>query len=305
VGPLAVRCAAPSGYFACFRNVGSQPLITLRFDVPLGSGSLSRANVSVGSGPFGNVATRRIRVDPVDRLLVIALDRALAPSTTYVVRVADSGADGNRLASIDGAPMVGGALIALQTAASFVVSDPPIADPDPIPADPCAAARVLTACGSSGCHGEAPALGLALNRYASVRATAIGQPAQEVVRESTPGANIGGLSDFPRGLARVRPFDANGSYLLWKLLAAPPTTGASCTGPTGDGAPLGDVADPAAATADVIGGLVPGAGAPHVVPSIDDLRALRRWIDQGAVDWGDACAADAGTCAADAGAGPD
>ncbi|MES1206702.1 MAG: Ig-like domain-containing protein [Pseudomonadota bacterium] len=114
-------------------------------------------------------------------------------------------------------------------------------------------------CGGAGCHlsGDAPA---------SDPATCLDEPAGglSLCGRDAHGGLVGIPSQQVRRLVRVAPRDSSRSYLLRKLIGAPPIVGHA-------GVPRDD-----GATADA------GGGTDHPPLSHDELAVIQSWIDSGA-----------------------
>lgn len=176
------------------RAVGSSPAdgdldvprrLELRvfFDRPLAPRSVSRAVVTLRSGPQTRFLS--VRYDPIDRALVARdfFGAALEPRVEHELEVSD-------VIDLEGrvvAPYV----------ARFVTGEalgevPPLASASWDEARAILSAR----CADAGCHGGAdPALGLDLSSATGVRTTALGVPATS---DSIGGLGPRGLSGFPR-----------------------------------------------------------------------------------------------------------
>ena len=268
-------------------------------------GSVSRANFSIDSGTVRGVTSLTIRVDPVERTVVMMPADALAPDTEYVLSIHPSDAPANRLSAYDGAPYEGPGSIRFRTAGATDKGE----DEGPFdPAvDPCAAYDVLAgSCLGSSCHGGGdedptglgrtpPAEGLSLMGKVqggdSIQATAVGRAAVTVQAAADPGGAGNPVPRrFPYGMPIIEPGSSAGSYLMYKVLRRPPLGALPYLDPT-----VPDVADPGGALADDLNGRCPGAPMPHPTRRPEktkkerlelhwaELVTLRAWIDQGAV----------------------
>lgn len=254
----------------------------LRFDRPLRATSESRANYTFGSNAATNLSFARIRVDPVDNSVVLKPEQALVGGVEYVLRIAAAERDLDRLASFDGTAFAGAAEVRFTTG-SAEPTEPPFDDP----VDACAAIDLFAGCsGGSACHGgENPALGLSLVSHEAIAATAIGRQALEVQLPPQP-AGPGTVSPhFPYGLplipAGTNSFGSARSYLFYKILLDPRR------------------AETRAIAAE-LAGRIPGdpmPPPPFAALTIEQVRTLRTWIDQGGP-------APTGPCTSGGDAGP-
>ncbi len=298
----------------------------IRFDRVLANSASARVNYRISSGTVVDVVFKKVRVDPVERTVTLALDAPLQRNTLYRLRVRAADNPGDRLASFDGTPFEGEYVQDFVTKAEKDPADTEDVDLDPIPADPCAVQAIFRkSCTGADCHGSpsagvttARAMGLSLDSDLGLQQTAIGHASVLVQRAANPGsggaAPLAGLG-FPRGLPIVdrREGGSTSSFLLYKLLLAGPAElgqfgeeavlGAPL--PKGLAAPDGRVADLWRRTIADLSVLVPGSGMPPSAPlRLEEIRAVRRWIDgAGAVQPTEACTGDAGTDATDAEAG--
>ncbi|MCB9603602.1 MAG: Ig-like domain-containing protein [Sandaracinus sp.] len=176
------------------------------FDRPLAPRSVSRASVSLRSGPQQRFLS--VRYDPVDRALVTRdfTGAALEPNVEYELRV-------------EGVRDLDGGSVAPFVARFFTGAT--LGEPPPIPSagwaevEPIFAAR----CVDAECHGgDRPALGLDLGSAEGVRATAIGVPA---VSDSLGGLSERGLSGFPRIDVIAGVGRPDSSRLLYEVLRDP------------------------------------------------------------------------------------
>jgi hypothetical protein len=228
-------------------GVGTHPVgapLRFRVDRLLSPRSVSRATVSVTSGPFSVYGG--VRYDPVRREVQFTPNAPdLRMGLRYVFRVSTGlrAWDGAALSNAVEVPFVpGGRAMPLpRRTPGFLTEVVPL---------------LRARCGDPRCHGgAAPTMGLDLSSPDGVARTAIGV----VARETANGRNAPDYTD-PRwgALLRVDPGDAAGqgrpeySYLVYKLLGDGPVLGARMP----PGAPL----DPAetALLADWI-----AAGAPR------------------------------------------
>jgi hypothetical protein len=192
------HCADAPPSLECYQGVTLRPLIVLRFDRVMAPTSFGRTNVKITSGKVADVGFKTVRVDPVERMIVIALDGPLLPSTTYNLVIASVDAIPNRLAAFDGAMFEGTKTIQLRTGA---VTDKTkdYGSVDPLPAaDPCKAIEVLkgsesraASCLGARCHGGGPepvppAMGLNLSTEEMIFRTAVDQPASLVQLAANP-----------------------------------------------------------------------------------------------------------------------
>jgi hypothetical protein len=274
-------------------NVPVWPLIVLRFDRVLASTSVSRLNYTISSGPVGNVTFLEARIDPVDREVVLLLQAALSPDTEYELHVKSNGTSAaTALAAFDGALFVGETTLSFRTEAAPAPGEVPGDVADPIAASPCAAMAVFANdCTGSTCHGgspgSSPVMGLDLSSPRSVGATAINVPSM-LANPSSEAANGLVIGAFPTGLTRVRSGSSSESFLIYKLLTHRVSGPIPAPSSTLDVPGLDDATNARAAAE--LGATIPGAPMPNTPatptgPGLgwNDLRTIRRWIDQGAV----------------------
>jgi hypothetical protein len=235
----------------------------------------------------------------------------LLPDQSYRITIAapGDGGDPNGLRAIDGAlldPTQGG-VCAASSLPDCVVEFPVKAGPaytgvdacsNPTPIDFCKDVYHLIAgttsapgaCTGSGCHtGSDAAAGLALNTTAGIRATAINRVAQG----SNTGARAGTHAvarPFGVDMPIVDPASAPGdSWLIYKLLLAPPAGGAPPTQRLG--APWSVLSDDERTT---LADWIPGrempypkdpsapAGTTGQALTADQMETISLWILQGA-----------------------
>ncbi|MFI5302850.1 MAG: hypothetical protein ACHREM_32575, partial [Polyangiales bacterium] len=225
----------------------------------------------------------------------------LSPATEYQLHVTAGSTDlRTELAAFAGARFVGEAVFTFTTEAAPPPGEPTGTSGDPVAASPCDAMLLLVgACTGSQCHGggapgTSPAMGMDLSSPAGIAATVIASPAA-LTDPSTEG--VGGLviGAFPTGLRRVRVGSSSESFLMYKMLAhtvtglvPPPSSVLDVPG-------LDDATN--ARTAYELSQVIPGSPEPN--PTLprepnnpatasplgltwDQLRTIRRWIDQGA-----------------------
>lgn len=337
IGPGATPCPDAAPGDLCLREVILQPTFVLQFDRPLAPSSVARTNYTIRSGSIADEITFQLpRVDPVESTVVFTLDAPLLPQTQYELHVRASDRPADRLASFDGTPFRGEAVVRFTTGGDDGRRE---TDNDPlataIGADlGCRAVEILAAgCVGSQCHGDtrrdvdagalaAPAMGLSLLSYEAIGATAINRAAVQVQLATDPGGTGGATTDFPRGLPLIEPGSSARSYLLYKMLRDPRRTapknaaGVVQLPPPVEALRVApDGYDPFPRAAEELARVIPGAPMPHdVLPpepdagvyeptSIENLRVLRAWIDRGALPCG--AAPDAGVDAADTGSGTD
>lgn len=315
-------------------DVKPRPLIVVRFDRVLADSAAARVNYRISSGTVADVVFRRVRVDPVERTVVLSLDAPLQRGTLYRLRVKSSDAPGDRLAAFDGTPFEGEFVQDFVTKAVVDPSDTEDVDLDPVAVDPCAVQALFTgAC--TGCHGLAktpvdavPAsMGLVLSTPLGLQETAIGHASRLVQKAANPGsagaAPLAGVG-FPRGLPIVDPREGGAatSFLLFKLMMAGPKELARAE--AGDGSALAALEAPLGKglaapdgnpkvlwrrTADDLAAIVPGVHMPADAEplTLAQLRAIRAWIDgAGGRRPAELCATgDAGVDGGGDGAGPD
>jgi len=295
----------------CYLDVTLRPLIVLRFDRVMSPTAFGRNNVRISSGKIGDIGFKTVRVDPVERQVVIALDTPLLPSTAYTLVIQSVESAPNRLAAFDGAVFEGVKTIQLRTAATTdPTRDGTDVDPGP-PVDPCKARDILEGgCAGVTCHGapgQPPAMGLSLWSEEGIQKTACDRPAALVQLPESPGSPSFDRNGFPRGMAVIKRGSSAESFLIYKLLRRVPD-GKNALPPLLD---VGDAPNAVERTVSELGAVIPGepmpnpAFAPPGPPALswDDLHLLRRWIDEGAPQ----CAGfvppptDAGVDASDAG----
>ncbi len=270
----------------------------------------------MSSGSRPDAVFRQVRVDPVERTVILALDAALAPDTAYELRVFAADRPGDRLASFDGTPFEGKTIIPFRTKAKAEPGDTEDIDVDPGTSDPCAVTTLFAStCSGASCHGAPglpPAVGLNLLTDRAIQETAVGKAAVMAQSAAHPGgigaAPLSGLG-FPRGLPLVDPRrgGSSTSFLLFKLLMRGPrelvqfdakdgARLAACTSPTT--CPVPRLAAPDLPsqlawkrTMDDLSAVMPGSGMPHkgdfvagsefnMAPlTLAELRLVRAWID--------------------------
>ncbi len=310
MGANASTCTPQPGDASCFTNVSQQPLIMLTFDRPLASSSESRDNYLLVSGSSGNIAFKRVRVDPVERAVVLAIadtsvtgpDARLAGNTEYRLLIKSSDDPRNQLASFEGARLEGQLVVRFTTRAAAGDEENRL---DPAPVDACESIKILSSkCSGERCHGAnnvPPAMGLSLVTYEAMSATAIGQRSSLVQTAQTPPPGVGAPSaDFPYGMAIIEKGSSARSFLLYKILIdkrrTATATGSAFTVEDAPGIPgsaLTSASDPLVQTANELHRRIPGSemppeflagGAPSGFGplSLSEVRTLRRWIDDGA-----------------------
>ena len=302
--------------------MSQQPLIVLTFDRPLAATSVNRDNYAIVSGSSGNLAFKRVRIDPVERAAVIALadtksagpDVRLAASTEYRLVIKSLADPRARLASYEGAKLEGEIVVRFTTRAAAGDEEKDI---DPAPVDACDTIKVLAAkCADAQCHGAngvPPVLGLSLLTAEAIEKTAIGQRSSLVQTADHPPPGTGSPSpDFPYGMSIIERGDSSRSFLIYKIMMDKDRTatssGSAFTVPAPPGIPEGDVTsktDPLVSVANELRRRIPGSEMPPrqiaTDPdgtgfgplSLSELRMIRRWIDQGAPPCG-AAPSDAG-----------
>lgn len=287
-------------------DVKLRPLVVIRFDRVLADSAAARINYRISSGSVADVVFRRVRVDPVERTVVLSLDAPLQRGTLYRLRIKSSDAPNDRLASFDGTPFQGEYVQDFMTKAVKDPLDTEDVDLDPAAVDPCEI-QALFAGACAGCHGlpKTPvdavptSLGLVLTTPLGLQETAIGHASRLVQRAANPGsagaAPLAGVG-FPRGLPLVDPREGGSvtSFLLYKLMMAGPleleraeagdgSAQATLAAPLGKGlaAPDGDPKALWRRTADDLAAVVPGSHMPsNGAPlTLAQLRAIRAWID--------------------------
>jgi len=291
--------------------VNLRPLFVVQFDRIMALSSGARTNFKITSGTSGNLEFIQPRVDPVERTVVFALGPGadpLQPNTEYRLIIEDSKRAADRLAAFDGAPFEGREVI------RFTTGTDPTAQTsnDPQAVDACAAVRALQAkCSGAACHGfdptgrtrgpTAPAMGLSLVSDDAIDKTAKNRAAVLVQLASEPGGTGEASTKFPYGLPLIAPGASSRSFLLYKILIdsrrkAPlsPSGAVAIPPPHPDLALENPPADPFVRMAAELHARVPGAPMPHdeLAPEpghpgygpmlLDEVRILRRWIDDGA-----------------------
>lgn len=291
--------------------MSQQPLIVLTFDRPLSPSSEFRDNYSIVSGSSGNLAFKRVRVDPVERAAVLALadttvagpDARLAANTEYRLVIKSSDDPRNYLASYEGAKLEGEVIVRFTTRAAAGEEETRL---DPAPVDACESIKILASkCSGDRCHGAnnvPPAMGLSLVTYDAIAATAIGQRSSLVQTAQHPPPGVGVPSgDFPYGMSIIEKGSSARSFLLYKILMDKRRTatasGNTFTVPEAPGIPgsaVTSTTDPLVSTAADLGRRIPGSEMPpeflagEQTPSgfaplsLTEVRTLRRWIDEGA-----------------------
>jgi hypothetical protein len=275
----AKKCTAPQpGDAFCMVDVGHQPRIVLTFDRPLSQTSDSPRNYSIASGSIESVAVARARIDPVERAAVLVLDSKLAASTEYRLIIKSDPDPRYRLTSIEGVGLDAPIVVRLTTGAMPGEVD---TNPEFTTADPCGAIKLLTSkCTGGPCHGAtnvAPAMGLSLVTYAAIEATARGKGSALVQTAQHPPPGSVPSNDFPYGLSIVEPGSSARSFLIYKLMMDDSRE------------------EPFASVAKDLRRRIPGSEMPPRTlaggdPSgfgplpVDELRQIRRWIDDGAKD---------------------
>ena len=297
------------------RGVKRVPLFVLRFSRPMAPSSASRANFILESGSFKGIAFVDPRVDPVERAVIFTLDLRFGPplekNTQYQLTIHSAGG-ANALAAYDGAELEGTTTIVFTTA-----NDDDVTPPDLGPApNACEVYSILTNnCAATYCHGGGtessvgktqPAMGLNLYFPAKsldpsksfadpIAATAVDQPALEVQDPSAPGGPTSRQPrDFPKGMAIVLPKQSASSYLMYKILLAPPSLGSNPAGAYLDPT-VPDLPEAGQAMADdlatrMFGQPMPnpqrdpelGAAKFHALGWLERAK-IRAWIDGGAL----------------------
>jgi hypothetical protein len=289
------------------RDVVLRPHFVLRFSRPMSPSSISRANFSVSStGGVASVGFTNIRVDPVERAIVLTVDATLNFDTDYALEIHPSSDPRAALAAVDGAPFVGNVKIPFHTTKDKTATVP---EPLDVLVNPCDAIRILTDnCAGSCCHGGLddasnvpPVEGLSLATNLTIQRTAVGHAAIEVQDPASPGGPGTPVPrNFPYGMPIIAPGSAAGSYLMYKILLRPP---AEVRDPAPFDSFVGDVEKPGELTANdlahrMIGAPMPDpdrfepktpgatcsdpAGRKFGALSWGDRVLIRRWIDQGA-----------------------
>jgi len=308
----------------CFTNVSQQPLIVLTFDRPLAPSSEFRDNYAIVSGSSGNLAFKRVRIDPVERAAILTLadttvtgpDVRLAGGTEHRLVIKSSADPRNHLASYEGAKLEGELVVRFTTRATPGDEENRI---DPAPSDACETIKVLSSkCAGAPCHGAtkvAPAMGLSLVSYEGIANSAIGQRSTLVQTAQHPPPGSGVAAEFPYGMALIEKGSSARSFLIYKIMMDRERTatleGTTYKVPEPPGIPGGAVTsktDPLVSVANDLRRRIPGSEMPprnlpgDPNPSgfgplpLSELRLIRRWIDDGAPP----CVAPSGDAGADA-----
>jgi hypothetical protein len=217
---------------------------TLRFDRFLRPDTAIRQSISLFTGDPGNLApppssTRPELVpeyDPLERSVRYRLPPGfnLQPHALYTLEIpiaSDAQPFGFR--AFDGASLAGERALRL----SFMTASGP-APLEPAPEAP-GCEEILTLlgpCADSGCHESSPnvppAMGLGLDSWQAIGATALGKPAHQTEIGATTGRTAQAPARFGANMPVIDPGRPDNSYLLYKLLLSPaaylPLPGADC-----------------------------------------------------------------------------
>jgi hypothetical protein len=230
-------------------GVPTNVTITLRFDRFLRPESAVRQAITLYTGDRGNLApptssTRPELVpeyDVVERSVRYRLPPGftLRPNALYTFELpiaSDVQPYGFR--AFDGAPL--GAERAIRV--SFLTANAPATVEEPLEVPACDEfLALLGPCVDAGCHGgrgsgAPPSMGLALDSWESIGATALGKPAHQAELGATTGRTTQAPARFGAGMPVIDPGRPDNSYLIYKLLLSPdaylPAAGESC--PSGE-----------------------------------------------------------------------